>query len=252
MSATVTNYRYNAENSRAFGYEEAKAISKSMDTNYNNRIDKSEAYFKDGTIKKVDSNYYETERTTVGTNDMANAIYNNKIEVKYLNRDAALKVANFFDNNYDGYISKNELNLRGAFSVADGNGGGRVSVSELASKLVNGDLVINGSHIAVNPDRPVNDYNYDNNNYNNNNHYNNNNNYNNNNHYNNNNNYNNNNHYNNNNNYNNNNHYNNNNNYNNYDNHYMTDEEAAVGAAVVVGVGAALIGAAIIDGINHK
>jgi len=165
MSATVTNYRYGAENSRAFGFEEAKAIAKGMDTNHNNRIDKTEAYFTDGTLRKVDSNYYETQKPVIGTNDMANAIYENKIAVKNLNSDAAWKIARFFDDNRDGVISRNELNLRGAFEVADRNHGGRVSVSELANKLVNGDLVINGAHIAVNPDKPVNNYyphNYDN------------------------------------------------------------------------------------------
>lgn len=150
MSARVSNYQPYLNNSRSFGYEECKAISKSIDENKNNRIDKNEAYFTDGTLRKVDSNYYETNKPVIGTNDMANAIYENKISIQYLKPEAAWKIANFFDDNKDGIISKNELNLKSATYAADANGGGKVTTKELAQGLIDGTLIINGNHVATN------------------------------------------------------------------------------------------------------
>ena len=109
-------------------FDQCKEIAKSLDINKNNIIDDNEMVFANNNKKSV---------TT--TNDLAKDIYTNKISLQYLDKGIAEKIVNFFDKKKDGFITPNELRLPE----------NKLPIATVVEKLVNGDLILNGSGISA-------------------------------------------------------------------------------------------------------
>lgn len=134
-------------------FDMLKSISKSLDTNRNNRIDQHEVGFE--TYRALheasrDANGYAND--VVGTTEMARAMQRDAVSLRNLPPAVAERVA-FALTRGDAWLSQSDFQLSDrARDRIDGNWDGRVSRRELSDALQDGTLEVGASlKMAVAP-----------------------------------------------------------------------------------------------------
>lgn len=130
--------------------EDYMAITRAMDTNRNNRIDRTEA-----TISWRAQSEIGNGNGVAGTRETANALASGDVFISRFQPEAADKIADYFSKHSenfnrpvaewvsDGFISKEDLDLDADTRRAlDTNNDNRVSSREFAAALVSGALTV--------------------------------------------------------------------------------------------------------------
>ncbi|PKL76167.1 MAG: hypothetical protein CVV27_11655 [Candidatus Melainabacteria bacterium HGW-Melainabacteria-1] len=140
--------------------EDYMAVTRAMDANRNNRIDKTEA-----NVTWQAHNQIGNSNGVAGTRETAEALVKGDVFVSSLPQEAADKVANYFskrNENFnkpvaewvsDAWISKEDFDFEPeARRAIDSNGDNRVSSKEFAAALVSGSLTIGTARqVSQNP-----------------------------------------------------------------------------------------------------
>jgi len=136
------------------------AITRAMDSNRNNRIDRNEA-----SISWRAHDEIGNSNGVAGTRETANALASGDVLVTRFQPEAADKIADYFsrhDDNFnrpvadwisDGFISKEDLDLdAGTRRALDTNYDNRISTREFAAALVSGTLTVGAAQqVSQNP-----------------------------------------------------------------------------------------------------
>lgn len=124
-------------------FEALKSISKNLDDNKNNRIDRDEVGFDTHrALREASCDKEGYCNDIVGTTEMAKALERDAVTLRNLPPAVADKVANALTNG-DAWLARGDFSLtEAARDRIDTNGDGRVARHELSSALQNGDLEI--------------------------------------------------------------------------------------------------------------